>query len=60
MFLGHQAGAALAPSIGGFIHDATGSYAWAFISAALAAFVASGLTLAIREEPATRLLEAEV
>jgi MFS family permease len=59
IFLAHQVGAALAASIGGFIHDATGSYAWAFISAALLAFVAAGLTLAIREEPAPRLREAE-
>lgn len=59
IFLAHQAGAALAASIGGFIHDATGSYVWAFVSAALLAFVAAGLTLAIREEPAPRLLEVE-
>jgi MFS family permease len=54
IFLSHQAGAALAASVGGWIHDWTGSYAWAFISAALLAFAAAGLTLAIREEPATR------
>lgn len=54
IFLAHQAGAALAASVGGFIHDATGSYAWAFVSAALLAFVAAGLTLAIREEPVIR------
>jgi hypothetical protein len=40
--------------MGGWIHDVTGSYSWAFISGALLAFVAAGLTLAIREEPATR------
>jgi len=51
IFLSHQAGAALAASVGGWIHDATGSYSWAFISGALLAFVAVGLTLAIREEP---------
>jgi len=38
--------------MGGWIHDASGSYSWAFISGALLAFVAAGLTLAIREEPA--------
>jgi MFS family permease len=54
IFLSHQSGAALAASMGGWIHDATGSYAWAFISGALLAFVAAGLTLAIREEPAAR------
>jgi predicted MFS family arabinose efflux permease len=52
IFLAHQSGAALAASVGGWIHDATGSYSWAFISGALLAFVAVGLTLAIREEPA--------
>jgi MFS family permease len=50
IFLAHQSGAALAASMGGWIHDATGSYSWAFISGALLAFVAAGLTLAIREE----------
>jgi MFS family permease len=54
IFLSHQSGAALAASMGGWIHDATGSYSWAFISGALLAFVAAGLTLAIREEPAAR------
>lgn len=53
IFLAHQVGAALAASLGGWIHDLTGSYTWAFISAALLAFVAAGLTLAIREEPST-------
>ena len=52
IFLSHQSGAALAASIGGWIHDASGSYSWAFISGALLAFVAAGLTLAIREEAA--------
>ena len=54
LFLAHQMGAALAASVGGLIHDATGSYTWAFVSAALLAFIAAGLTLAIREEPARR------
>ncbi len=53
IFVSHQVGAALAATLGGWIHDQTGSYAWAFISAALLAFVASGLALAIREEPVT-------
>jgi len=62
LFLAHQTGGALAAALGGLIHDATGSYAWAFISAALLAFVAAGLTLGIREEPVTRtpLRPAEV
>jgi len=54
LFLAHQTGAAVAASVGGLIHDATGSYTWAFVSAALLAFIAAGLTLAIREEPARR------
>jgi MFS family permease len=51
IFLSHQVGAGLAAILGGWIHDLTGSYSWAFISAALLAFVAAGLSLAIREEP---------
>ena len=54
IFLAHQVGAAVAASVGGLIHDATGSYTWAFVSAAFLAFIAAGLTLAIREEPARR------
>lgn len=53
IFLAHQVGAALAASLGGWIHDLTGSYTGAFISGALLAFVAAGLTLVIREEPVT-------
>jgi MFS family permease len=53
IFLAHQVGGALAASVGGMLHDATGTYTWAFISGALLAFVAAGLTLAIREEPVT-------
>jgi MFS family permease len=52
IFFSHQVGSALAAGIGGWIHDATGSYTWAFISAAVLAVIAAGLTLAIREEPA--------
>jgi len=51
IFFSHQVGSALAAAIGGWIHDATGSYSWAFISAAVLAVIAAGLTLAIREEP---------
>ena len=54
IFLSHQVGAALAATLGGWIHDVTGSYTWAFISAAFLAFIAAGMTLAIREEPVTR------
>lgn len=54
IFLSHQVGAALGAAMGGWIFDATGSYAWAFVSAAILAFIASGLALAIREEPLGR------
>jgi MFS family permease len=53
IFFSHQVGSALAAAIGGWIYDTTGSYSWAFISAAVLAVIASGLTLAIREEPVT-------
>jgi MFS family permease len=52
IFFAHQVGAALGAAIGGWVFDATGTYTWAFVSAALLAFVASGMALAIREEPA--------
>jgi MFS family permease len=47
----HQVGAALGAAAGGWIFEATDSYTWAFLSAAALAFVASGLALAIRDEP---------
>ena len=47
----HQVGAALGAAAGGWIFEATGAYTWAFISAAGLAFVATGLSLAIRDEP---------
>jgi MFS family permease len=50
----HQVGAALGAAAGGWIFEATGSYTWAFVSAAALAFVATGLTLAIRDEPLAR------
>jgi MFS family permease len=51
IYFSHQVGAALGAAIGGWIYQATGSYAWAFLSGALLAFVAAGLALAIKEEP---------
>ena len=47
----HQVGGALGAAAGGWIFEATGAYTWAFISAAALAFLATGLTLAIRDEP---------
>lgn len=51
IFFSHQVGAALGASLGGWIFASTGSYTWAFASAAALAVVAAGLSLLIREEP---------
>jgi MFS family permease len=51
IFFSHQVGSALGAWAGGAIFDATGSYTWAFLSAAVLAFIASGLSLLIQEEP---------
>ena len=51
IFFAHQVGAALAAALAGWVYEWTGSYGPAFISAAVLAFVASGLTLMIREAP---------
>mgnify|MGYP001577395404 FL=1 len=51
IFLSHQVGAALGAAIGGWIFDWTGSYGWAFVSAAILAVIAAGLSLLIKEEP---------
>jgi hypothetical protein len=40
--------------VGGWIFTATGSYAWAFTSAALMAFLAVPMALAIKEVPVNR------
>ena len=51
IFFSHQVGSALGAWAGGAIFDATGSYSWAFLSAAVLAFAASGLSLLIKEVP---------
>ena len=51
IFLSHQVGAALGAALGGWIFDWTGSYGWAFVSAAILAVIAAGLSLLIKEEP---------
>jgi MFS family permease len=51
IFFAHQCGAALGAAVGGWVFQATGSYSWAFISAALLAFLAVPLALAIKEAP---------
>ena len=47
----HQVGGALGAAVAGWMFDATGSYQWAFIAAALLAFLATALSLAIKDEP---------
>jgi len=54
IFLSHQVGSALAALTAGWLFDQTGSYFWAFVSAAVLAFLAAGLTLFINEAPVTR------
>ena len=51
IFFSHQVGAALGAALAGWIYEWTGTYSIAFVSAALMAFLAAGLALAIREEP---------
>jgi len=51
IFFSHQVGSAIGAWAGGAIFDATGSYSWAFLSAAVMAFLAAGLSLLIREVP---------
>jgi MFS family permease len=51
IFFAHQVGAALGAALAGWIFEWTGSYAPAFVSAALMGFLAAGLALMIREEP---------
>ena len=50
IFFSHQVGAALGAALAGWIFEWTGSYGSAFVSAALLAFLAAGLSLLIREE----------
>jgi len=51
IFFAHQVGAALGAALAGWVFEWTGTYTSAFVSAALVAFVGTGLTLLIREEP---------
>ena len=51
IFFAHQVGAALGAALVGWIFGGPGSYSSAFVSAALMAFLAAGLTMMIREEP---------
>src|SRR5712691_6277405 len=51
IFFSHQVGAALGAALAGWLYEWTGTYSVAFVSAALMAFLAAGLALAIREHP---------
>jgi len=51
IFFAHQVGSALGAALAGWIYEWSGSYSPAFVSAAVMAFLATGLTLMIREEP---------
>ena len=51
IFFAHQVGSALGAAGAGWIYEWTGTYSPAFVSAALMAFVAAGLTMMIREQP---------
>ena len=58
IFFSHQVGSAIGAWAGGAIFDVTGSYSWAFLSAAVMAFVAAGLSLLIKEVPGGRQAHA--
>jgi MFS family permease len=51
IFFAHQVGSALGAAGAGWIFEWTGSYAPAFVSAAVMAFLAAGMAWMIREEP---------
>jgi MFS family permease len=53
IYFAHQVGSALSALSAGWIFEVYGGYAPAFVSAALMALVAAGLTMLIREEPVT-------
>ena len=51
IFFSHQVGSALGAALAGWIFEWTGTYSSAFVSAAIMAFLAAGMSLMIREEP---------
>jgi predicted MFS family arabinose efflux permease len=53
IFFSHQVGSALGAALAGWIFEWSGSYAPAFISAAILGMIAGALALLIREEPVT-------
>jgi predicted MFS family arabinose efflux permease len=54
IFFSHQIGSAVGALVGGYLYDRLGDYTVAFHSAALVAFAATLMVLAIRERPASR------
>ena len=54
IFFSHQIGSAVGALAGGYLYDRLGDYTVAFHSAALVAFAATIMVLAIRERPVTR------
>lgn len=52
IFFSHQVGSAVGSLVGGFLYDRQGDYTMAFHSAALLAFAATAMVLAIREHTA--------
>jgi len=51
IFFSHQIGSAIGSFAGGYFYDRLGDYTIAFHSAALVAFAATAMVLAIRERP---------
>jgi MFS family permease len=51
IFFSHQVGSALGAAIAGWVFEWSGSYAPAFVSAAIMAIIAAGLSMLIRDEP---------
>jgi len=51
IFFGHQVGSALGAALAGWLYEWAGNYNAAFVSAAFLAFLATGMAMAIREEP---------
>ena len=54
IFFSHQIGSAVGALVGGYFYDRFGDYTVAFHSAALVAFAATIMVLAIREDPVSR------
>jgi MFS family permease len=60
IFFSHQIGSAIGAFAGGYFYDRLGNYTVAFHSAALVAFAATLMVLAIRERPVTRRPSATI